>query len=267
MNVTDVGAAVAPALLQGALVALPRGNALGSLRRLRSPAWAAALPGCIVVGTFGPLGAHSFALGLILLAALATPPLAAVAVLGVMRGPRAALVALAMAAGVVATFAGSGVSGQLSATVLTALGALALGAALARLIPSCWVIAGFACMCAVDVALLATGVGQPAAAVIAHAAVHVPGPLLDDAHVGRVVIDYPDLVLAAVLGGFVAGKRCQLWAASLVTVLAAASLVLAPAGAVWPATVPVAATLIALRSVGLPRVTDVTPLVPDPTTV
>ncbi len=265
MTSAAVGAALAPAVLQGALVALPRGDALGSLERLRSPAWAAALPGALLVGTFGPLHAPSFALGLILLGVLATPPLAAVAVLGVVRGPRGALVGLAVAAGLLATFA-SGVSGQLSAAVLTSLGALALGAALARLIPSTWVLVGFACMCAVDVALIAAGIGQPASAVIARAALHVPGPLLDHAHVGHVVLDYPDLVLAAALGAFVAGKRGQLCAASLVTVLAAASLVLAPAHTVWPATVPVAATLIALRSLGLPRVIDVTPLVPDPTT-
>jgi hypothetical protein len=264
MILAGVGAAAAPALLQGALVALPRGDALGSLRRLRSPAWAAALPGCIVVGTFGPLGAHSFALGMLLLGALATPPLAAVAVLGVVRGPRAALVALAVAAGLLALFA-NGMSGELSAGVLTALGALAIGAALARLIPSHWVLVGFACMGAVDVALIAAGVGQSAATVIANAALHVPGPMLDHARVGRVVLDYPDLVLAAVLGGFVAGQRGQLCAATLVTVLAAASLVLAPQHSVWPATVPVAMTLIALRTLGLPRVTDVAPLLPDAT--
>ena len=79
------------------------------------------------------------------------------------------------------------------------------------------------------------------------------------------VLDYPDLVLAAALGGFVAGRREQLWAASLVTVLAAASLVLAPAHGMWPATVPVAMTLIALRTAGLPRVVDVAPLVADAT--
>src|ERR1700748_2103965 len=106
MTLSGVEAVAAVALLQGALVALPRGNALGSLRRLRSPAWAAVLPGAILVGTFAPLGAHSPALGLVLLAALAMPPLVAVAVLGVVRGPRAALVALALVAGGVATFAG-----------------------------------------------------------------------------------------------------------------------------------------------------------------
>jgi hypothetical protein len=263
MTATGVGAALGPALLQGALVALPRGNALAPLRRLRSPAWAAALPGGIVVGTFGPLGGHSFALCLILLAAFATPPLAAVAVLAVIRGPRAALVALALAIGLLAAFA-SGVSGQLAATALTALGALAIGAALARLIPAPWVLAGFACMCAVDVALLAAGVGQPAGAIIGRVAGGVPGPPLDHAQIGHVVLDYPDLVLAAALGGFVAGKRGQFPAAALVTGLAAMCLVLAPPHAVWPATVPVAITLIALRTVGLPRVAELNPVVPEP---
>lgn len=245
-------------------MALPRRNALGSLQRLRSPAWAAALPGCIVLGTFGPLGEPSFALCMILVAALATPPLAVVGVLGVMRGPRAALVALAVVAGMLATFA-SGVSGQLSASAVTALGALAIGAALARLIPARWVLAGFVGMCAVDVALLAAGVGEPAATIIGRAALHVPAPPFAHAQVGRVVLDYPDLVLAAALGAFIAGQRGQLCAAALVTGLAATSLLIAPAHAPWPATVPVAMTLIALRTVGLLRRAELTPLLPERT--
>ncbi len=259
MTTAAIGAAIAPALLQGALVALPRGDALGFLRRLRSPAWAAALPGAIVVGTFAPLGARSLALGMVVIAALATPPLAAVAVLAVVRGPRVALVGLAIAAGLVAAFAG-GPSGELSSTILTALGALAVGAALARLIPCGWVIVGFTCMCAVDVGLLAAGIGQPAAVDIAQAAGHVPGALFAHAQLGRVSLDYPDLVLAAVLGGFVAGQRGQRCAAALVTVFAAANLAFAPAHAVWPATVPVAMTLIALRTLGLPRQPEVAAL-------
>jgi hypothetical protein len=263
MTVTGVGAAVAPALLQGALVALPRGNALESLRRLRSPAWAAVLPGCIVVGTLAPLGAYAFALGLIVLAALMTPLLAVVAVLGVVRGPRAAPLVLVAVAAVLAVFAG-GPSRELSATVLTALGALAVGAGLARLIPSRWVLIGFACMCVVDVALLAAGVAEPSALIVGRAAAHVPGPMLDQARIGRVSIDFPDLVLAAVLGGFMAGQKGQHFAAALVTVLAATWMLLAPAHAMWPATIPVAMTLIALRTVGLPRSDQ--PLVPEPVT-
>jgi hypothetical protein len=265
MTTTAVGAAVAPALLQGALVALPRGDALASLRRLRSPAWAAVLPGAILIGTFGPLGAQSLAPAMIVLAALATPPLVAVAVLGVVRGPRTALVILALVAGAVAEFAG-GLSAQLSASILTSLGALALGAALARLIPGAWVLIGFTCMCAVDVGLLAAGVGQPAAAELLRAAGRIPGPAFDHAQLGRVALGYPDLVLAAVLGAFLAGQPGQRRAAVLVTVLAAASLVLAPPNTVWPATVPVAATLIALRAVRVPRRLQRKAPVPEPAT-
>jgi hypothetical protein len=266
MIAPGVGAAIAPAVLQGALVALPRANALESLRRLRSPAWAAALPGAIVIGTFAPLGVPSSALGMILLGALATPPLAAVAVLAVARGPRAALIILALVAGVLALCAG-GRGGQLSATAMTALGALAVGAALARLIPSRWVLAGFTCMCVLDVGLLAVGIGQPAGAAIARAAGHLHGPLIGHAQLGRVALDYPDLVLPAVLGAFLAGQQGQWCAAALVTVLAASCLLLAPPHSVWPATVPVAMTLIGLRVAGLPRRLEVTPLVPGPATV
>jgi hypothetical protein len=261
MTVSGIGAAVAVALLQGALVALPRGNALGSLRRLRSPMWAAALPGAVVVGTLAPLGLHPAAIGLILMGTLVTPPLAAIAALSVVRGPRAAPIALAMAAGLLAVLPG-GFGGDLSTTVLTAFGALALGSALARLIPGAWVLAGIACMCAVDVVLLATGVAQPAAAVVSQAAGHVHGPLFDDAHVGGLSLDYPDLVLAAALGGFVAGQRGQLRAAALVTVLAGVSIFLTPVNSMFPATIPAAVTLVALRSMGLPRCPEANPLAP-----
>jgi hypothetical protein len=199
---------------------------------------------------------------MIMLGVVATPPLAAVAVLAVVRGARGAIVVLALAAGLLAMFAG-GRSGQVSAAMLTALGALAVGTALARLIPSRWVLAGFTCMCALDVGLLVVGVGQPAGAAIARAATQVHGPLFGHAQLGRVALDYPDLVLPAVLGAFVAGRGEQVWAAVLVAVLAAACLMLAPPHTTWPATVPVAMTLIALRTVGLLRRPAVTPLAPD----
>ena len=211
-----------------------------------------------MIGTFAPLGAQTFALGLVVLAALATPPLAAVAVLAVVRGPRAAVATLALTATVLTTLAG-GWAGELSATFLTALGALTVGAALARLIPSPWVLAGVVGMGVVDVALLAAGVGQPAAALIAQAAGHVPGPLLDRAQIGPISLDYPDLVLAAVLGGFLAGQRGQRRAAALVSLFAAISLVLAPPNTMWPATVPAAITLILLFTMTRGRGAEVAP--------
>ena len=100
-----------------------------------------------MIGTLAPLGVHGVAFGLIVMGTLATPPLAAVAVLAVARGPRTALVALAAVAGVLALLPG-GLGGDISTTILTAFGALALGSALARLIPGAWLLVGFACMCA-----------------------------------------------------------------------------------------------------------------------
>ena len=67
------------ATLEGALVALPRADALEPLLTLRSPAWAALLPGSILAGTFLPLAMPSMALGLVLMAGVITPLLATVA--------------------------------------------------------------------------------------------------------------------------------------------------------------------------------------------
>jgi hypothetical protein len=94
----------------------------------------------------------------------------------------------------------------------------------------------------------------------------MPGPVFDHAQLGHIALGYPDLVLAALLGALVAGQRGQRSAAALVTVLAATSLVLAPANTVWPATVPVAATLIALHAVRSPRRLQRNAPVPEPAT-
>lgn len=234
------------AVLKGALVALPRGDALAHLGRLRSPAWAAVLPGSIVVGTVGVLVLPPMALGLVLLAGAATPLLTAVAMVGVVRGPRAALLLAALVLVVVAGLA-SGWIGELSASVLTALGCLTLGVALVRLVPGRWVLAGVVCMCAIDVALLALGVGQSAEALMVDAASHVHGPAFDRAGIGPISTDYPDLVLAAVLGGFVAGHGVQRRAAMLVMALAAGYGMLLPHVETLPGTVPIAVIFILLR--------------------
>jgi hypothetical protein len=87
LSVSSFVAIIVLATIEGGLVALARADALEALRRLRSPAWSALLPGSIVVGTFAPLALPSMARGLVLLAAIATPLLAVVAILAVVRGP------------------------------------------------------------------------------------------------------------------------------------------------------------------------------------
>ncbi len=238
------------ATIEGALVALPRADALRPLGRLRSPAWAALLPGSILLGTFGPLALPSIAVGLVVLAIAATPPLAVIGLVAVVRGPRAALrgprvglPALALAPALAAAPV-SGWLGQASESVITALGCLALGTALVRLTPRRWIFAGVLCMCAVDVLLLMSGAGENAAAAMSAATAHVHAPVFDRAAVGPISTDYPDLVLAALLGALLAGQQYQRRAAMLVTTLASGSGMLLPLVGWLPATIPVTVALI-----------------------
>jgi hypothetical protein len=69
---------------------------------------------------------------------------------------------------VVAAVIGGG-TGQISAGILTAFGCSTLGMGLVRLIPRRYMLIGVLCMCAIDVALLVAGVGQPAAAQMTRA--------------------------------------------------------------------------------------------------
>jgi hypothetical protein len=243
LNAPDLLALFALSMLKGSLVAMPRAGALARLSRLRSPAWAAVLPGSLVIGTFGPLWRPSFASALVLLAAIATPLLAMVAAIAVARGGRVLPLAAALAVGFAAML-GRGPVGELSSTLLTAVGCLALGVALTRLIPGRWLLAGVVLMCAMDVLLLGVGLGQPAAGLMADASARFHGPAFDSATVGTITIDFPDLVLAGVLGGFVAEHPVRRRAAVTLALLVAAFGMLIPVVHMLPATVPIALTFV-----------------------
>ena len=242
VDVLSFTAFVTLATITGALVALPSPAALGRLAPLRSPAWALVAPGSVLVGTFGVLAMPSLATDLAILAAVATPALAAVAVVGVVHGGRRALLPVPVALGAVA-LAGSGVPAELAASLLTALGCLALGAAIVRLTPTRWLRLGVLAMAAIDVILLAAGIGQPAAALLHEASAGIR-PVFHRAQLGPMSLDYPDLVLAAVLGGVVAGRAVQARAATLVALLAAANGALFAFVDLLPATVPLVLALI-----------------------
>jgi hypothetical protein len=245
VSFSGVVAVVALAILQGGLVALPRGDALTRLARLQSPVWAVVLPVMILAGTFGVLALPTVAPRLLVVAAVATPLLAMLAVLAVVRGQRPAVIAAATA--VAAAALSGGWLGEVSASTITALGCLPLGAALVQLTPTRWVPAGALAMCAVDASLLALGIGQPASAEMTGATVHFHGPILDVARIGPISTDYPDLLLAAVLGGVVSGHTVQRRAAVLVSILVAGYGMLLPLVNPLPATVPIALAFILLR--------------------
>jgi hypothetical protein len=241
----DIVAYCALAALQGVLVALPRPAGSPVWSRLRSPGWALLLPGALMVGTFGVLAVPHGATGLAALAEVATPVLVGSAVLGVVRGPRQAWLAAVPLLGA-STVVLHSWPAALAASLLTALGCLTLGAALVRLTPLPWLVAGIAAMCIVDVVLLATGVGQPAAAQLETALRHSGLPEFHRAQIGSMNRDYPDLVLAAVLGTALAGNARQLSAAVLVAILASANGLFFLVADMLPATVPLGLAAVAV---------------------
>jgi hypothetical protein len=93
-------------------------------------------------------------------------------------------------------------------------------------------------MCIVDVALLATG-AQPAAHQMETGLSHSALPEFHRAQLGSISKDYPDLVVAAVLGSALAGKARQLTGGVLVAVLSSANGLLLLVADMLPATVPV----------------------------
>jgi hypothetical protein len=196
----------------------------------------------------------------VVLASVASPVLAGVAVVAVVRGRRRRLVLVCVA--LVLAAAPTGAEGEVAATIVTALGCLTLGAALVRLTPSPWLGIAVLVMCAVDVVLLSTGVGQPAGSLLHHAMSVNDLPALNRAGVGRISADYPDLMLAAVVGGIVAGRGVQRRAAVLAAVLASAYSGLLTIADVLPATVPLAFVLVWLEVA--PRLRRGTRATPSP---
>jgi hypothetical protein len=241
VTLADVIGIVALAMLEGSLVALPRAGALAGLARLQSPAWAAALPGAILIGTFAPLWHESLASALVVTAAVTTPLLALIGKVGVARAPGALFIGSALTLSLVAIFS-RGTATQLTITLVAALGAMSLGVSLTRLIPASWLILGVVLMSAVDVALIAAGVGQAAAGSMATASAHFHGPEFSHAAVGNDTLDYPDLVLAAILGGAVAGSPLQRRAAVTLALLSSGWGLLLAVVHYVPATPPIALT-------------------------
>lgn len=84
---------------------------------------------------------------------------------------------------------------------------------------------------------------QPADALLRDAVGNTIQPTLAHAELGQFSLDYPDLVLAAVLGAIVAERAVQRRAAVLVAISAAAYGALFAFADVLPATVPLALVL------------------------
>jgi hypothetical protein len=230
-------------LVQAVLVALPRPRRFGWLGRFRSPWWALApaLSIVVVIGVVAWEGESATALAWLALAAV--PPLAALALGWLVRGSRPWWAVTAIPLFGVAWLVQDSLAGEAAATVLTALGCIALGWMLAAVAPASWLKLGIYAMAAVDTWLVAADLLQGPNAVLTVAA---PGglPRLQAIHLGSAQMGFGDLFVAATLGCLLASsRRSQLEAAALIAVIALGFDLLFFAVDTLPATVPVALAL------------------------
>jgi len=235
-------------LVQAALVAAPRAPLPALARRLHSRWWALVLPLSIVVVVSAIALESASARFLTYLALVAVPPLAAVALGGLMRGghpPWALAVAPLFA---IAWAAQGALAGETAALALSALACVTLGWLVACVVPPRWLKLGIYLMAAVDAWLIASDLLQGPNSVLNAAAPAADLPRLQLATFGSALMGFGDLFIAATLGALLASdRRLQLRGAALAAVICPAFDLLFFFVDQTPATVPIALTLAALE--------------------
>ena len=245
---------------QSALVALPRGRPPRAVerlaRQLSGRGWALVPLASIVLAVVAIRAAGATADGLTWLALLAVPPLAAAALGAAMRGGRPPLALLAIPLFALAWWRRETLAGEGAAVLLSALSCVPLGVLLSAVAPRGWLKAGIVAMAVVDAYLVGTELLQPANDLLNAAAPPAHLPQLQRALFGDALIGYGDLFVAGVFGAIVAAERLASpaggapwrWALAVLA-LAAAFDALFVVVDVLPATVPVAAALVAREAV------------------
>lgn len=236
-------------LVQGVLVGLPRPPvSIPLLSRVQGRWWALALPLSIVVVIAGIALDSASADFLTWLALIAVPPLAGVALGGLVHGARPSLALAVVPLFAVAWAAKGDLAGQSCALALSALACVTLGWLLVCVVPARWVKLGIYAMAAVDAYLVFAELLQEPNTVLnaAHPAADLPK--LQLVSWGSALMGFGDLFIAAVLGALLArDARLQIRGALLAAVLCCAWDLLFFAIDTTPATVPVALTLLALE--------------------
>lgn len=237
-------------LVQAALVAAPRPATASLLSRLRNRSWALVPPLSIAVVVAAIALDSASAQFLTYLALFAVPPLAALALAGIVRGGRPALALLIVPLFALAWAAKGSLSGETAALILSGLACVSLGWLLACVVPGRWLKLGIYAMAAIDAWLVGSNLLQEPNAILNAA---TPGglPRLQLASFGSAVMGFGDLFLAATLGALLAAdRRRQLTGAALVAVIALAFDLLFFAVDSLPATVPIALALIVVELMG-----------------
>jgi hypothetical protein len=240
-------------LVQATLVLLPRPAVSPVLAHLGGRWWALAPPGSIALVVAVIALESASAQALTYLALFAVPPLAGLALAGIVRGGRIELAALVVPLFAIAWALKGTLSGEAAALALTALACVSLGWLLACVVPTRWLKLGIYAMATIDAWLIASDLLQGPNAVLNAAS---PGslPQLQYASFGSAVTGFGDLFLAATLGALLAAnRRLQLIGAGLLAVLALSFDLLFFTIDSLPATVPVALTLALLDLTKRPR--------------
>lgn len=223
------------------------------MERLSGPAWAIVPIASIVGVIFAIQYVSSTASGLTWLALIAVPLLAAVALGWAAHGARPWLVPLGAALFALAWLDRHTLVGQGAATLLCALSCVTLGWLLAAVTPPGWLKLGIVAMAAADVWLVLSDLLQApndtlvTAVPAPHSGLHLPR--LQSETFGSINLGYGDLFVAGVFGAVLAReRRGQLGPAALTLCLAGLFDLLFLVLSELPATVPVAAAMIALEA-------------------
>lgn len=232
---------------QGLTVAAPAPPRIPYLRRLESRWWAL-VPVASIVGTIVAIRAASAtANGLTYLALVTTPPLAAFALSFAMRAsrPRLGLIVIPLFA-LAWAFRGTLV-GDAAGVALIACACVTLATLLRATTPVRYLEAGLLLMAAADTALVVAQLLQAPNNALNAAAPGAGLPQFQRASFGDAVMGYGDLFVAALLGAILAGDPArQVRAAWLTTLLALCFGTLFFFVNELPATVPVAAAMLAV---------------------
>jgi hypothetical protein len=232
-------------LVQAALVALPAARPLPAWLDRWGGRWWALVPALSIVLVIGVIELSSdSATAFTYLALIAVPPLAALALGGLLRGSRPAWALAALPLFAVAWAARGSLGEEAAATVLSALACISLGWLLVGGVPARWLRLGIYAMALLDAALVGAEILQGPSDVLSAAAPAADLPALQVANFGAARMGFGDLFVAALVGCLLAGdRRRQLEGALLVAVLALSFDLLFFAVDTLPGTVPVALAL------------------------
>jgi hypothetical protein len=234
---------------QAAIIALPGGGERLPLQRLQSRWWALIPPASIVV-VIGLIALYaSSADALSVLALVAVPPLAAVALGVLVRRPRPVLALAVVPLFILAWSVSGSLIGEAAALSLSALACVTLGVVLAGVVAPRWLRLGVYAMALVDTIFVAADLLQGPNATLVAAGPPAGLPRLQAVYFGQATMGFGDLFIAAVVGALLARqRRSQLEAAALAAVLGLGFDLLFFTVNLLPTTVPIAATLALLEA-------------------